>query len=32
MTLIATYPEVTDDELLAILHRVYREAIYCRSS
>ncbi|MCX5661766.1 MAG: alginate lyase family protein [Planctomycetota bacterium] len=28
--LLRTFPEVTDDELLAILHRLYQETIYCR--
>ena len=30
MPLVRTFPQVTDDELLAILHRMYQESIYCR--
>jgi len=30
MPLIRAFPQITDDELLAILHRVYQETIYVR--
>lgn len=28
--LLRTFPQVTDDELLTMLHRLYQETIYCR--
>lgn len=30
LPILRTFPEVTDDELLAILHRTYQESCYCR--
>lgn len=30
MTLVRQFPQVSDDDLIAILHRIYQEAVYCR--